>query len=339
MHRDVIDIRNGAETLTLSRFATLAGSRRGLREDVERALRETRGDPGAMTELREYLGLHALLPVGYVLTDDEVLTIADAAIASGALAARVTVDEKQYRPTGPPQPLPRPRPAPAPPPGPRPSPPPAPPAPPATPLTKSVLDSIAKCPAMKSDLEKLQKGGWRAVWGPRGGGYSTDRSANVTTLDPSIGTSDDLIITMLSHEMGHAKYTPPSLSPAGLTKAEYIKARTQSELEDEGEATLTQIGYKDCLKKGGGPNVQLWYGKSSDYVAIAKKYPDDKDRGKARTEIANLYGDGEKPSNCPAQTYRQYYENPCCAPACGTGAKGYTNSFTDDQWKAMGGKI
>jgi len=112
-----------------------------------------------------------------------------------------------------------------------------------------------------------------------------------------------------------------------------------SDLEDEGEATLTQIGYKNCLKAGGGPEVALWYGKSADYVAIANKYPAAADRGTARTEVANLYGDGEHPSNCPAQTYRQYYEKPCCAPACGTGARGWAESLTDDKWKAAGGKL
>jgi hypothetical protein len=105
MHRDVIDIRYGADTLTLSRFAALAenGRERGPSEGVDRALRLARHDPFAMAELRSFLTLHALLPFGYILTDDEVLRITEAAIVSGALDARLSVDEKQYRPTGPPQ--------------------------------------------------------------------------------------------------------------------------------------------------------------------------------------------------------------------------------------------
>lgn len=134
MHRDVIDIRNGAETLTLSRLAALAerGRERHLSGGVDRALRLARNDPHAMADLRSFLALHALLPFGYILNDDEVLTIADAAIVSGALQAFLTVDERQYRPTGPPQPLPRPGPAPIQPPPmpprPRPAPKPPPPA-------------------------------------------------------------------------------------------------------------------------------------------------------------------------------------------------------------------
>ena len=208
-----------------------------------------------------------------------------------------------------------------------------------TPLTKSVLDSIAKCPAMKADLEQLQKDGYTVVWGPPGGGYHTNKGTKVITLDPTTGSSDQNIVTMLSHEMGHAKYTAPNISPSGRTREQYIRDSNQAQLEDEGEATLSQIQYKECLKKGGGPDVQLWYGKSAEYEAIAKKYPDAKDRAKARTEIANTYGDNEKPSNCPGQTYRQYYEKPCCAPACGTGSRGYAESLSDDEWKALGGKI
>jgi type VI secretion system secreted protein VgrG len=192
---------------------------------------------------------------------------------------------------------------------------------------------------MKSDLEQLQRDGWTVVWGPSGGGYHSDRATKTIYLDPATGTSDQNTITMLSHEMGHAKYTLPDVSPAGLTRQQYIQAKVQSQLEDEGEATLSQIAYKDCLKKGGGPDVLLWYAKSAEYQQIAKKYPDPKDRAKARTEVANMYGDNEHPSNCPGQTYRQYYEKPCCAPACGTGTRGWAESLTDDQWKALGGKI
>jgi len=40
------------------------------------------------------------------------------------------------------------------------------PCPSATPLSPSVLEAIAKCPAMKSDLEQLQRDSWTVVWGP-----------------------------------------------------------------------------------------------------------------------------------------------------------------------------
>ena len=91
MHRDVIHIRNGAETLTLSRFAAARenGRARGGAYGVDRALRLAGGDPCAMAELRAFLAFHALMSFGYVLTDDEVLRIAYAAIACGALDAQI----------------------------------------------------------------------------------------------------------------------------------------------------------------------------------------------------------------------------------------------------------
>jgi len=209
----------------------------------------------------------------------------------------------------------------------------------ATPLSTTVLETIAKCPAMKSDLETLQKDGWTVGWGAPGGGTSANRQTKKITVDPNLGATDADVVSGLTHEMGHAKYTLPTVSPAGLTREQYINQSVQANLEDEGEATLTQIGYKDCLKKGGGPDVPLSGAKSADYAAIAAKYPNAGDRSTARTEIANKFGEGEHPSNCPAQTYRQYYEKPCCAPACGTGSRGWAESLTDNQWKAQGGTL
>jgi type VI secretion system secreted protein VgrG len=209
----------------------------------------------------------------------------------------------------------------------------------ATPLSPSVLAAIAKCPKMKTELENLQKDRWTVVWGSAGGGTTTDKKNKKIVLDPARCTTDEITLGRIAHEMGHAQYTPPSVSPNGRTKAEYIRDKVQTNLEDEGEATLKQIEYKNCLKNGGGPDIVMSGSKAAEYEAIAKKYPDAADRAKARTEIANTFGDSEKTSNCPAQTYRQYYESPCCAPACGKGAKGYADSFTDEKWKAMGGKI
>jgi hypothetical protein len=106
MLRDVIDIRNGAETLTLSRFRAIPESRGqpGVRNGAFRALRGALGEPRAMAELRAFLSLHAFLPFGQVLTDHEVLTIAETAIACGALGARLSIDERHFRPIGDPRP-------------------------------------------------------------------------------------------------------------------------------------------------------------------------------------------------------------------------------------------
>src|SRR5262249_48693961 len=206
-----------------------------------------------------------------------------------------------------------------------------------TPLSKPVLDKIAKCPAMKDDLEKLQKDGWTVVWGKPGGGSFADRPTKTITADPTSANDDDVVATM-AHEMGHAQYTLPSVPIANSTKADYVKNKVQSNLEDEGEATLKQIQYKQCLKKNGGPDIPISGAKAAEYEKIAQKYPDPKDQEKARTEIANVFGDNEHPSNCPGQTYRQYYASPCCAPGCGTGAQGYVDSISADDWEKYGGK-
>src|SRR5882724_10474403 len=106
-----------------------------------------------------------------------------------------------------------------------------------TPLSMSVLLQIAKCPAMKADLENLQKNGWTVVWGSAGGGGFSDRPNKKITLDPSACTDDKSTIRDLAHEMGHAQYVLPSVTPDGKTRAEYVAALVQANLEDEGEAT------------------------------------------------------------------------------------------------------
>jgi hypothetical protein len=65
------------------------------------------------------------------------------------------------------------------------------------------------------------------------------------TLDPN-QPSEDAVISTLAHEMGHAQYTQRTITPNGLTKDEFVKEKTQAQLEDEGDATLTQAQYKSA---------------------------------------------------------------------------------------------
>ncbi len=102
MYRDIIDIRDGAEILTLGRVGAVSHRIHELGAGACRALRGVKGDPRAMAELREFLSLRGLLPYAYVLKDEEVLRIVDAALAGGTLEAWVESDSSQYRPFGPP---------------------------------------------------------------------------------------------------------------------------------------------------------------------------------------------------------------------------------------------
>jgi len=65
---------------------------------------------------------------------------------------------------------------------------------------------------------------------------------------------------------------------------------------------------KNCLKANGGTNIGVAGAKSADYEKIAAKYPDSKDRDKARQEIGDIFADNEHPSTDPSKTYREYYE-------------------------------
>lgn len=87
MHRDVIDIGNAGEKLTLSRLSARRQSRRGRisGDGSHVALARALTEPSTMAGLREFLGTHGLISFAYLLNDAEVLQILDEALANGAL--------------------------------------------------------------------------------------------------------------------------------------------------------------------------------------------------------------------------------------------------------------
>lgn len=180
-----------------------------------------------------------------------------------------------------------------------------------TSLGDEVDRELAKCPKFAQNIKELQDKGWSIEYGEKGKGSYCNKKAKKIVIDENKKGKTAAVLETLAHESGHAMYTPdPYVPPDGLTKEEYASKNANRSLKDEGEATLTNIEMKEGLKKNGGVDIGVAGSQASKYQEIAKKYPDAKDRDKARQEIGDTFADKEHPSTDPSKTYRQYYEKP-----------------------------
>ncbi len=187
----------------------------------------------------------------------------------------------------------------------------------AAPAAKKGVDSglgdgvdalVEKSPTLKSNVEQLQKDGWTIEYGEAGKGTYADKTQKKIVVDSNKKGDDEGVARSLAHESGHAMYQEePYVPPAGLTKEQYVEKNVQRHLKDEGEATLTNAQVRNEIKENGGPDIGISGAQSEKYAKIAEKYPDPKDRDKARQEIADVFAEGEHPSTDPSKTYEEYY--------------------------------
>lgn len=178
-------------------------------------------------------------------------------------------------------------------------------------LGDDVDKELVKCPKFAQNIKELQDKGWSIEYGEKGKGSYCNKKAKKIVIDEKKKGNTAAVLETLAHESGHAMYTPdPYIPPDGLTKEEYASKNANRSLKDEGEATLTNIEMKECLKANGGMDIGVAGSQKDKYQDIAKKYPDAKDRDKARQEIGDVFADKEHPSTDKSKTYRQYYEKP-----------------------------
>jgi len=178
-----------------------------------------------------------------------------------------------------------------------------------TALGKDVDEAIEKCPKFAEKLKDLQDKGWSFEYGKKGGGSYCSKDDKKIVLDENQKGNTASVVETMAHESGHAGYAQdPYVPPKGLTKDEYARTNANRGLKDEGEATLSNVELKKCLKDNGGIEIGVAGAQSAEYEKIAKKYPNTTDREKARQEIADIFADKEHPSTDPKKTYREYYE-------------------------------
>ena len=175
----------------------------------------------------------------------------------------------------------------------------------------ALLNTITSSPILMDKLGSLLTDGWVIRYGTAGGGSFCDKEANEIVLDPN-ESGDHLAMTQtLAHEAGHATYTPdPYVAPDGLTRDEYVAANVNSQLKDEGEATLTNAEVREEIMNNSGEDIGIAGTQTDDYERITDSYQNgDIDRDTARQQIGDKFADGETTSTTN-ESYRDYYSQP-----------------------------
>jgi hypothetical protein len=175
------------------------------------------------------------------------------------------------------------------------------------------VDQLAsRSPTLVANLKDLD-GKCDIAFGEEGKGTYYDPNAlprPKIIVDPADADNPEAVVQSLAHESGHALYTiDPYVPPDGLSRQDYVDRNVQRDLKNEGEATLTNAQVRKEILDDGGPDIGIAGAQSQKYAEIAEKYPDPKDRDQARTEIGQIFADGEQPSGDEnaGKTYRQYY--------------------------------
>jgi type VI secretion system secreted protein VgrG len=160
---------------------------------------------------------------------------------------------------------------------------------------------LGKSPTLAGQLDRLAKQGWAIQYGKPGGGSFCDKSAKIITVDPNDKDNPGKIVQTVSHEAGHALY---KAKPDASSRDAYLN----SNLADEGAATMNNVTVQREINANGGPDIGIAGNPANapKYNAIMDQYAKDGDADKARNDIGRVFGKGERTSNT-GQTYEDYY--------------------------------
>jgi len=179
---------------------------------------------------------------------------------------------------------------------------------PSTGLGADVDAMVAQSPTLQDKLDRLQADGWTIVSEP-----GTAAWADRTTKEIHVGTggTTEDTVQSLAHEAGHADYTMPAQTPpTGLTRSQYVTQNLNRHLDDEGEATLTNMEVRNEILAAGGSDIGIAGNAANQpaYNTAYTQYQSDGDRNAARRAIGGAFADGETTSTT-GESYRDYYSN------------------------------
>ncbi len=174
-------------------------------------------------------------------------------------------------------------------------------------LGPGVDQLAAKSPTLEHDIAKLQKDGWHIEYGPANQGSSTNKSGHPPTIviDGADRENPKAVVQGLAHETGHALYQG---TPDYSSRTSYVN----SELADEGAATMNNIKVQREILAHGGPNISIAGNPDNApaYNAAYNRFLHDGDASAARAAIGHVYGTGEYasvPVNGQYVNYQTYY--------------------------------
>ena len=163
----------------------------------------------------------------------------------------------------------------------------------------TVSPLIDKSHTLKKQVDDLKKDGWKIQFWD-GPGSDCNKSSKVIRLDKSLKTDSKKQVQILAHEVGHAQY-------AGRLDASSRQTYIDTNLQDEGAATLNNIQVQHAIKAAGGEDIGI-----AGNPANATKYIDvkavslkDNDAVKAQKAMGAVFGDGET-TGTTEQTYKDY---------------------------------
>lgn len=159
----------------------------------------------------------------------------------------------------------------------------------------ALIEKLA--PQLKADIKALENAGWKIEAGEAGKGSYANRTTKTIVIDAN--EKGGSAASVISHEVGHAKYTPAF---DYSSREAYLKTT----LADEGEAVLRNIEARDEILKAGGGDIGIRGSQVAEYEKVYAQYLKDGDRAGARDKIGDIFGSKEKTSTT-GQSYNDYY--------------------------------
>jgi len=174
-------------------------------------------------------------------------------------------------------------------------------------FSQKVRDLAKKSPTLRAELLSLANKGFKINTGPAGKGSFTNSAKKLIVIGQP--DNDANTLSGLAHEVGHGISKLPSKIPAtaSMTKAQYVKANVDNEMQNEGEAQFNAAQVRAELKKAGGPDIGIPGGQTAKYQKVYDNYAAGKiTKPQAVSQMGTLMGK-ETTSTPPSKPYRQYY--------------------------------
>lgn len=182
------------------------------------------------------------------------------------------------------------------------------------PINDEAWKIASKSPTLLDEWGKLKADGWEFTFKPDEGTYTRygtpGEPGKVINIDPNLKNDPAQLVNAISHEIGHARYGAPTIDRSSRESC------IQSQLDNEGAATMNMIKVEREILANGGPDIVRPGGSDDKFERIYDNYLQaGSTQGAYQTAITAIgkeFG-SLHPSTEPASTYHDYYGQGCPA--------------------------
>ncbi len=180
------------------------------------------------------------------------------------------------------------------------------------PQLDTLLASLAvQSPTLASAIGVAKTAGYTFAYGAPGAGTCTISDPKImrVQVDPQEASSPRLAAT-LAHELGHITDVPPGYEfDASMDRDRYITRNTIEDLEQEADATLTELEVRDEILAAGGADPGITGATAVEKIRLWEEHVAGRlSRPNLVHEIVMLFARVEQPSTDPsAKTYWYLY--------------------------------